>query len=64
MVFQTVVALNRPEIRCGLPMRFNVASAVKPILVAASLGPLPFSKLTALPRVGGLHHRYEWREAA
>ena len=21
-------------------------------------------KLIALPRVGGLHHRYEWKEAA
>jgi hypothetical protein len=21
-------------------------------------------KVIALPRVGGLHHRYEWREAA
>ena len=24
----------------------------------------PSSKLIELPRVGGLHHRYEWREAA
>jgi hypothetical protein len=24
----------------------------------------PTAKLVALPRVGGLHHRYEWREAA
>jgi len=22
------------------------------------------AKVVALPRVGGLHHRYEWREAA
>ena len=26
--------------------------------------PLPTAKVVALPRVGGLHHRYEWREAA
>ena len=24
----------------------------------------PTSRLAELPRVGGLHHRYEWREAA
>lgn len=24
----------------------------------------PTTKVVALPRVGGLHHRYEWREAA
>lgn len=24
----------------------------------------PTAKVVALPRVGGLHHRYEWREAA
>jgi transposase InsO family protein len=26
--------------------------------------PSPEAKVVALPRVGGLHHRYEWREAA
>ena len=26
--------------------------------------PSPTVKVVALPRVGGLHHRYEWREAA
>ncbi len=26
--------------------------------------PSPTAKVVALPRVGGLHHRYEWREAA
>ena len=26
--------------------------------------PLAGAKLLALPRVGGLHHRYEWRDAA
>ena len=26
--------------------------------------PSPSAKVVALPRVGGLHHRYEWREAA
>ena len=26
--------------------------------------PSPAAKVVALPRVGGLHHRYEWREAA
>ena len=26
--------------------------------------PLPSATVVALPRVGGLHHRYEWRDAA
>ncbi len=26
--------------------------------------PSPTAKVVALPRVGGLHHRYEWRVAA
>ena len=26
--------------------------------------PSPTAEVVALPRVGGLHHRYEWREAA
>ncbi len=31
---------------------------------AISARPSPRAKVVALPRVGGLHHRYEWREAA
>jgi len=26
--------------------------------------PSPAAKVVSLPRVGGLHHRYAWREAA
>jgi transposase InsO family protein len=26
--------------------------------------PAPTAKLTSMPRLGGLHHRYAWREAA
>ncbi len=26
--------------------------------------PSPTAKVVALPRVGGIHHRYEWRAAA
>jgi transposase InsO family protein len=26
--------------------------------------PWPESKVVVLPRVGGLHHRYQWRDAA
>ncbi|MBN1773697.1 MAG: hypothetical protein JXB32_20710 [Deltaproteobacteria bacterium] len=26
--------------------------------------PSPTAKVIAVPRVGGLHHRYRWREAA
>jgi len=33
----------------------------RPIQHAESVGG---SKVIALPRVGGLHHRYEWEEAA
>ncbi|MGB5173340.1 MAG: integrase [Thermoanaerobaculia bacterium] len=29
-----------------------------------TLLPSPTAKVVAMPRVGGLHHRYEWREAA
>ena len=32
----------------------------RPVEVRAS----SCSKVTGLPRVGGLHHRYQWREAA
>ena len=31
---------------------------------AVSARPSPATKVVALPRVGGLHHRYQWREAA
>ncbi len=31
---------------------------------AVTARPSPSAKVVALPRVGGLHHRYEWREAA
>ena len=31
---------------------------------AVAARPSPTAKVVALPRVGGLHHRYEWREAA
>jgi hypothetical protein len=24
----------------------------------------PTAKVTSVPRIGGLHHRYDWREAA
>ena len=35
-----------------------------PSLRAVTHRPSPTAKVVALPRVGGLHHRYEWREAA
>jgi len=31
---------------------------------AVSPRPSPTSEVVSLPRVGGLHHRYEWAEAA
>ena len=31
---------------------------------AATPRPSSTARVVALPRVGGLHHRYEWREAA
>ena len=35
-----------------------------PMRRAAQRRPSARAKVTALPRLGGLHHRYEWREAA
>jgi len=35
-----------------------------PIPRAIQAKPVNSGKVVALPRVGGLHHRYEWREAA
>jgi len=29
-----------------------------------TLSPSPTAKVVPMPRLGGLHHRYEWREAA
>ena len=26
--------------------------------------PSPAAKITSMPRIGGLHHRYQWKEAA
>ena len=31
---------------------------------SAQLRPSPNAKVVAIPRVGGIHHRYEWRDAA
>jgi hypothetical protein len=31
---------------------------------AVCLPPSPLATVTSLPRIGGLHHLYEWREAA
>ena len=31
---------------------------------AVTRRPSPTAKVVALPRVGALHHRYQWREAA
>jgi len=35
-----------------------------PITRAVCLPVSPCATVASLPRVGGLHHRYEWREAA
>jgi transposase InsO family protein len=35
-----------------------------PMQRAVSPGPSPTAKVVSLPRVGGLHHRYEWAQAA
>ena len=35
-----------------------------PIPRAVTPRPVPDARVVALPRVGGLHHRYEWRDAA
>jgi transposase InsO family protein len=35
-----------------------------PLTRAVCPPPAPCAAVTSLPRVGGLHHRYEWRKAA
>ena len=35
-----------------------------PVMRPVTPKPSPDAKVIALPRVGGLHHRYEWRDAA
>jgi hypothetical protein len=35
-----------------------------PTIRAMCAPPSPFATVASLPRVGGLHHRYEWRDAA
>ncbi len=45
--------------RCHLGLAKDV-----PTLRRVSHRPSPTAKVVALPRIGGLHHRYEWREAA
>ena len=35
-----------------------------PVSRAVTPKPSPTAKVVALPRVGGLHHRYEWRATA
>ena len=47
------------EDRCHLGLNKDT-----PSLRAVTRRPSPTAKVVALPRVGGLHHRYEWREAA
>ena len=42
---------------CGLGKQTPMRRAQQP-------KPSPDAKVVALPRVGGLHHRYEWRDAA
>ncbi len=45
--------------RCHLGLAKDV-----PTLRRVSHRPSPTAKVVAVPRIGGLHHRYEWREAA
>ena len=47
------------EDRCHLGLNKDT-----PSLRTVTHRPSPTAKVVALPRVGGLHHRYEWREAA
>ena len=47
------------EDRCHLGLDKNTPNS-RPVTPR----PSPTAKVVALPRVGGLHHRYEWRDAA
>jgi len=45
--------------RCHLSLGKD-APEMRPVLARPTEG----ARVVALPRVGGLHHRYEWRDAA
>jgi len=47
------------EDRCHLALEKGC-----PVRRPASRRPDPQAKIIAMPRIGGLHHRYEWRSAA
>lgn len=47
------------EDRCHLGLNKDT-----PNVRAVTQRPSPTAKVVALPRVGGLHQRYEWSEAA
>ena len=54
-----VLAQDDHEDRCHLGLDKDT-----PNLRPVTPRPSPTAKIVALPRVGGLHHRYEWRDAA
>jgi putative transposase len=57
-LIRSYVAYYRED-RCHLGLQKDVPRARD-----AANRPSSTAKVVALPRVGGLHHRYEWREAA
>ncbi len=57
LVSEYVASHNADRLHCALE---GGAPDGRPVEPRAS----PTAKLTALPRLGGLHHRYEWLDAA
>ena len=56
-----VVVISDPE---KVPHAFHEINEFERIGFDTETKPSPDAKVVALPRVGGLHHPYEWRDAA
>lgn len=57
LLWDCVAYLNADRLHCSLEGDAPHGRAIEP-------QPSPSAKVIALPRLGGLHHRYRWREAA
>jgi len=51
------ITITTTERICG-------SARTRPSLVLACAASSPTATVTSLPRIGGLHHCYEWRETA
>jgi hypothetical protein len=62
--FANVVAGRARAPFVSIAMDFFVVPTATPAGRAAASKPSSTANVVALPRAGGLHHRYEWRAAA